>query len=224
MKIAIVGYGKMGHMVEGLASAAGHEIAARFDIDKPFTAGDFDVAIDFSFPTAVVENVRVVSAAGVNLVVGTTGWFEHLDEVKSIVAAAGTGLIYGANFSVGANLFFRIIREAAELLKAHKDFEPWVWEMHHSAKKDAPSGTALKLAAQLEQIYGRGGFSVSSTRAGGAPGTHTVGFDSLADSITLTHTARSREGFALGALFAAQWIRGRKGCYEFSEALWEAPR
>jgi 4-hydroxy-tetrahydrodipicolinate reductase len=224
MKIALVGYGKMGRMIEELAPSVDCQVVARFDSKHPFAAGEFDVAIDFSVPGAVLENVHRAADAGVNLVVGTTGWQQHLEEVKRLVVSNGIGLVYGANFSVGMNLFFRVIREAAELLKSQPEFDPWVWEMHHRSKKDAPSGTALKLADLIRKAGGRDGISISSTRAGGAPGTHTVGFDSLTDSLTFTHEARSRQGFALGALRAAQWIRGRKGCFEFSEVLWASPR
>ena len=222
MKIALVGYGKMGRLIEELAPAAGCEVTARFDSRHPWgaeDAGDFQVALDFSVPGAVLENVRRAGSLGVNLVVGATGWYERLSEVRAIVAERNIGLVYGANFSVGVNLFFRIIRGAAEWLKKQPEYDPWIWEMHHRAKADSPSGTAAKLRALLEEAYGRGGFSVSSVRAGGAPGTHTVGFDSEADSLTFTHEARSRKAFARGALEAARWIHGKKGCHEFSEII-----
>lgn len=224
VKIALLGYGKMGRLVEELAPGADCQVTAHFDTRHPLEKGDFTVAVDFSVPGAVAGNVRQAAGLGINLVVGTTGWYERLDEVRDIVKQGGIGVVYGANFSIGVNLFFRMVREAAELMKQRPEYDPWIWEMHHRAKKDAPSGTALKLQAVLEQAYGRGGFSVSSNRAGAAPGTHTVGFDSEADTLTFTHQARSRKGFALGALQAARWIHGRKGFYEFSEVLWEARR
>jgi len=205
----------MGRLVEELAPGQGHEIVS---LEKA------EVAVDFTVPHAVVDNVRKAAGLGVNLVVGTTGWSGRLEEVRAIVNQTGIGLIYGANFSIGMNLFFRIIRQAAEGIARHPEFDPWIWEMHHTAKKDAPSGTALKLGALLKEAYGDRAISIASNRAGQVPGTHTVGWDAEGDSLTFTHTARSRKGFALGALWAAQWIHGRKGFYEFSEALWEAPR
>jgi 4-hydroxy-tetrahydrodipicolinate reductase len=215
MRLALIGRGKMGRLVEDLAPAAGWEIVP---LEKA------EVAVDFTVPQAVVENVRKAAGLGVNLVVGTTGWSEHLAEVRGIVEQQGTGLIYGANFSIGVSLFFRIIQQAAGWIRQHPEYDPWIWEMHHAAKKDAPSGTALKLAALMREAYGGREIPVSSSRAGQVPGTHTVGFDAEADSLTFTHTARSRKGFAQGALWAAKWIRGRKGFYEFSEVLWEEQR
>ncbi len=222
MKIALIGYGKMGRLIEELAAAEGMEVAARCDSRHPLTPesrNGAEVALDFSAPGAVVENVGRAAALGLDLVVGTTGWHERLEEVRAITAEHGVGLVYSANFSIGVNLFFRIIREAAELLKQQPAYDPWITEMHHRAKKDAPSGTALKLRALLEQAYGRSDFSVASVRAGQIPGTHTVGFDSEADTLVFTHEARNRKGFALGALRAARWVRGKKGCFEFSETL-----
>lgn len=215
MKLALIGRGKMGRLVEELATGQGLEIVP---LEKA------EVAVDFTVPHAVVDNVRKAAGLGVNVVVGTTGWSGRLEEVKAIVDKQGIGLIYAANFSIGVNLFFRIIRQAAECVARHPEFDPWIWEMHHTAKKDAPSGTALKLGALLKEVYGDRAVSISSNRAGQVPGTHTVGWDAEADTLTFTHTARSRKGFALGALWAAQWIRGRKGFYEFSEVLWEAQR
>jgi 4-hydroxy-tetrahydrodipicolinate reductase len=215
MKLALIGRGKMGSLVAELAPGAGWEIV-------PLEAAE--VAVDFTVPHAVIDNVRRAAGLGVNLVVGTTGWHDRLDEARRIVAERGAGLVYSANFSIGVNLFFRIIRQAAEWIGRRPEYDPWIWEMHHAAKKDAPSGTALKLAALLQEAYGDRPFSIASNRAGQVPGTHTVGWDAEGDSLTFTHTARSRKGFALGALWAAQWIRGRQGFYEFSEVLWEAQR
>lgn len=230
MKIALVGYGKMGRLVEELAPAAGMEVVARFHSRQPFaaespagSAAGADVAIDFSVPGAVVEHVRRAAALGLPMVVGTTGWYERLDEVRDLVARHNIGLVFGANFSIGAHLFFRIIRHAADVMAQHPGYDPWISEMHHRMKKDAPSGTALKLRALLEEAYGRREFSMASVRAGHVPGIHTVGFDSEFDSLLLTHETRNRKGLALGALRAAEWIRGKKGCYEFSEVLWAPP-
>ena len=184
------------------------------------TAANFqgiDVAIEFSIPAAVPGNVEGIAALGVPLVVGTTGWLEHLDRVKRAVETHGTGLVWSPNFSIGVNVFFRLVAEAARLLAAEPEYGAWAWEIHHSAKKDAPSGTLLKLVEEMKKAGYARNIDVGSNRAGAIPGTHEIGFDSAADTITLRHTARSREGFARGALKAAQWIIGKKGFYEFSE-------
>lgn len=218
MRIAIVGYGKMGRMVESLAAGYGIEVAACVD-HTPETLPPVDAAIEFSTPDAAVANIRRFAELKVNAVVGTTGWFERLPEVKEMIAAAGTGLVYGANFSIGVALFAKLVELAGRLFADETDYEAWGWEMHHSMKRDAPSGTLLKLVADLR----RGGYArqidTASNRAGKAPGTHEIGFDSAADTITLRHTARNREGFARGALRAAKWIAGRQGVYEFKETL-----
>lgn len=218
MKIAIVGYGKMGRLIEELAPANGVEVTGRFDLGQPLVAGDYGVAVDFTTPEAVVDNVRRAAALGVSLVIGTTGWYQHLDAVRGIVDAGKIGAVYGANFSIGVNLFFRAVQQTAAAMAAHPEYDPYIHEMHHRHKKDAPSGTAIQLRGLLRQAYGRE-VAASSTRAGEIPGTHEVGFDSEADTITLTHTARSRKGFALGALLAAKWIEGRTGLHEFQEVL-----
>jgi 4-hydroxy-tetrahydrodipicolinate reductase len=217
-KIALVGYGKMGRMIHALAPECGCEVVATFDA-TPDALPPCDAVIEFSTPETALSNIRRFAELKVNAVIGTTGWLEHLPEARAAVEAAGTGLIYGANFSVGVALFSKIVEEASRLLAGERDYEAWAWEMHHSAKKDAPSGTLLKLLGDMK----RGGYQahvdVSSSRAGKVPGTHEIGFDSAADTITLRHTARSREGFARGALRAAQWIAGKQGMYEFREIL-----
>ena len=150
---------------------------------------------------------------------GTTGWAEHLEEVKSIVAKHNSALVWSPNFSIGVNVFARLVSEAARLLKNEKEYGAWAWEIHHITKKDAPSGTLIQLVEQMKAAGFERPVNCSSSRAGAHPGTHEIGFDSAADTITLRHTARSREGFARGALKAAQWIVGRKGFYEFSDVL-----
>jgi 4-hydroxy-tetrahydrodipicolinate reductase len=227
MKIAVVGYGKMGRMIESLAAGRGIEVALKLDEFNNanfagITAANFrgiDVAIEFSVPSAVAGNIERIAALGVNLVVGTTGWADQMPYVREVVAQCGVGLVWSPNYSVGVNAFFRIVNEAAKLLAQEAEYEAWAWEIHHSAKKDAPSGTLLKLVEGMR----RGGYNrnidVSSSRAGKIPGTHEIGFDSAADTITLRHTARGREGFALGALKAAEWIAGKKGFHEFGEVL-----
>ena len=227
MRLALIGYGKMGKLVEQLAPGYGASVALKLDEFnntnfEGVTAENFrgmDVAIDFSIPSAAVENIERISALGVNLVVGTTGWFEHLDHVGAVIAKNGTGLVWSPNFSIGVNAFFRLVREAAKLMANEPTYEAWAYEIHHSSKKDAPSGTLWKLVEEMKKTGYSRKIDVSSSRAGAHPGTHEIGFDSSADTITLRHVARSREGFAHGALRAAQWIAGKKGFYEFGEIV-----
>ena len=222
-KLAIVGYGKMGRLVEGLAAQYGFEVALKLDEfnnadGEGVTAQNFrgvDVAIDFSIPAAVVPNVEAISALGVNLVIGTTGWMEHEAAVRAAVDRHQTGLVWSPNFSVGVNAFFRLVEEAARLLAAEPEYGAWAWEIHHHTKKDAPSGTLLKLVDGMKKAGYARPIDTASNRAGAHPGTHEIGFDSAADTITLRHTARSREGFARGALKAAQWVVGKRGFYEW---------
>ena len=217
--LAIVGYGKMGRMIDQLAPEYGFTVSARLDVGRDEPLKGTDVAVEFSMPASVVGNVARVAAQRVPIVVGTTGWSEHLAEVKSIIEQNDSALIWSPNFSVGVNVFTRLVATAARLLKDEKEYGAWAWEIHHITKKDAPSGTLLKLLGEMQAAGFNRPISQSSSRAGAHPGTHEVGFDSAADTITLRHTARSREGFARGALKAAQWIIGRKGFYEFSDVL-----
>jgi 4-hydroxy-tetrahydrodipicolinate reductase len=227
MNLAIIGYGKMGRMIEQLAVGRGHRVVFQVDVEgneqgqaltRENLAG-VDVAFDFTAPDAVVGNVERVTALGVNMVVGTTGWMNQLAAVRRAVEERGAGLVYSSNFSIGVNVFFRLMEVAASQFRNYADYDPWIYEIHHRAKVDAPSGTALKLKQILEQAYSGRDISTASNRAGAVPGIHTVGFDSESDTLTFTHTARSRIGFASGALHAAEWIRGKKGVYEFSEVL-----
>lgn len=227
MRVALIGHGAMGRLVEARALEEGHEVAlvltssdmkGKVEEVAERLRESADVAIDFSVAQAVVDNVAACMKANVPLVEGTTGWLEREAEVRRMVEEQRGALLYGANFSVGVNLFYSIIESAGQLFKALEDYAPFIEEAHHARKLDAPSGTALKLCGLLSTRLERD-VPVSSTRAGFIPGTHRVGFDSVADQITLTHTARSREGFAAGALLAARWIRGRTGVYEFSEAF-----
>jgi 4-hydroxy-tetrahydrodipicolinate reductase len=227
MKLAIVGYGKMGRLIEQLAPEYGFEVALKLDEFnnagyQGITAANFagvDVAIDFSIPSAVAENAVRVARLGGNPVRGTTGWTAQLDRVKAAVEEAGTGLVWSPNYSIGVNVFFRLVAEAARLLKDEANYGAWGWEIHHTTKKDAPSGTLLKRVEEMKKAGYARPVDVSSNRAGAVPGTHEIGFDSAADTITLRHTARSREGVARGALKAAQWVVGRKGFHEFSQVL-----
>ena len=227
MKIALVGYGKMGKLIHQLAPEIGIEVGPTLDEfnnagGQGLTTENFagvDVAIEFSTPHAVVENVERLAALGVNVVVGTTGWAKDMDLVRAAVEKHGTGLVWSPNYSIGVQVFFRLVSEAARLLKDHPEYGAWAWEIHHDTKADAPSGTLFKLVEEMKTAGYTRNIDVSSNRAGRHPGTHDIGFDSQADTLTLRHAARSREGFARGALKAAQWINGRSGLYEFGETL-----
>ena len=230
MRVAIVGHGRMGHEVEAVARERGHEtvVAGRGD----FPAG-CAVGIDFSRAEAVEENVRRAMKAGARYVVGTTGWSAAESKVREIVQSSGGGLVHAANFSLGVNLFYQVVRHAAELMARFPDYDPYVLEKHHRKKKDAPSGTAKVLARYVEDAGDRkaetalpasealaeGRFHVAAVRAGGIVGEHVVGFDSGGDEILLEHRARSRRGFALGAVLAAEWIATRTGFYGFEDVV-----
>lgn len=227
MKLALIGRGAMGQLVERLAREGGHEVAtvlgsreSELKVEElAEILGGHDAAVDFTVAEAVPRHAEACALARVPLVEGTTGWHAQLEDVRRHIEQARGALIYGANFSVGVNLFYRVVARAAELFRGF-DYAAFVEEAHHSRKRDAPSGTAIRLRDILAEAYGAE-IPVASTRAGHIPGTHRVGFDSAADTVMLTHTARSREGFASGALVAARWIQGKTGVYEFSETLEE---
>jgi 4-hydroxy-tetrahydrodipicolinate reductase len=227
MNLAIVGYGKMGRLIERLAPEYGFEVKLRLNRQNN---GDFqgltkenfdgiDVALEFSNAVAAAENVERLAQAGVNAVVGTTGWLERLPRVREAVERAGTAVVWAPNFSVGVFVFTQIVTQAAKLLANEADYGSWAWEIRHAAKKDAPSGTLLALTARMKESGYARPIDLSSSRAGSQPGTHEIGFDSPADTITLRHSARSREGFARGALRAARWIAGKTGFFEFREII-----
>lgn len=235
--IAIVGYGAMGREIESIAKQKSLRIGGIYDIDSPLQQAkklDFDVAIDFSLPEAAADNICFLAEQGKNTVVGTTGWYERLDEMKQIIEKAGTGLVWGSNFSIGMQVFFRIVRNAARLINKVDGYDIMAHEMHHSRKKDSPSGTARSLAeiiieefgskeeAMFETAHGKINpeqIHVSSTRGGEITGRHTVYLDSHADTIELMHNAKNRSGFAAGAVEAALWIAGRKGFYDFRDVM-----
>ncbi len=216
MKVAIVGYGKMGRMVEQWAMSAGHDIGARIDKDDPIEGAiGCDVAIEFTEPTVAFNNILALGALGIPTVVGTTGWHARLPEIEGKVEA----LVYGTNFSIGVNVFNEMVAAAARFMTGVSGYEAYCWEAHHSQKKDAPSGTANTLVERMRGAGYTGPIDMASTRAGMIPGIHEVGFDSAADTITLRHTARSRDGFAQGAVFAAEWIVGKQGIFEFGQVM-----
>ncbi len=239
MNIALLGYGKMGREIEAAALAAGHRIAATFDIDHHANADALrksgaNVAIDFSQPNAVQANVKLCADAGLSIVIGTTGWDDALEKVRKMVDDAEIGCVIGSNFSVGVNLFLQIVRDASRMIN-DAGYDAYIVEAHHRGKKDFPSGTALriseavlsglpsktKVASELPraEAISPDTLYISSIRAGAITGTHTVGFDSEEDSIELTHQAKNRRGFASGAVRAAEWIVGRSGLYRFEENI-----
>ncbi len=229
--LALIGYGRMGKLLEQLAPEHGFEVLLRLDdtnnlggigITEEAVHG-VDVAVEFSLAEAVADNAERLAALGVPHVVGTTGWLEDLPRVIAAVeqhAAQGAGFLHGANFSIGVQVFYRLAESAARLLSGETSYEAWLWEIHHSKKKDAPSGTLKEIRRVMEGAGWTRGIDVANNRAGAIPGTHQVGFDSEAGTIVLEHRARSRAGFAHGALRAARWMIGRRGVHEFS-AVWE---
>jgi 4-hydroxy-tetrahydrodipicolinate reductase len=226
MKIALIGYGTMGKLIKTLAENKNHEIAVVIDKTDANLSGEgladkikgVDAVIDFSTAEAVRKNVVACLIAGVPLVEGSTGWNNEKEAIKNLVDEKSGAFVFGANFSIGVNLFYKITDYAAGLFSKFEDYEAFIEEQHHSRKKDAPSGTALKLKDIVAKNFEKD-FSVSSTRAGNIPGTHRIGFDGSADQILLEHFARSRDGFASGAILAAEWIVGKKGFYEFTEVM-----
>ncbi len=225
MKIALIGYGAMGKLIHRLAEEKGHEIAVVIDeADAGLTASEFaeklrgvDGAIDFTTADAVRRNVEACVAAGVPLVEGTTGWNVQRSEIEQIVKEGNGAIVFGANFSIGVNLFYRIADFAAELFAKVPEYEAFIEEQHHSRKIDSPSGTALKIKDVVSKHVEVG--DIAATRAGNIPGTHRVGFDGPADQLLLKHMARSREGFAAGSILAAEWIVGKTGFYEFTDVM-----
>jgi 4-hydroxy-tetrahydrodipicolinate reductase len=225
--LAIVGHGKMGHLIEQLAPEYDFEVrrvlnSATNANGTGLTAETFrgvDAAVEFSTPSAAAANLRKLAALGVPVVAGTTGWFQELAGVREAVKAGGSALVWSPNFSVGVQRFRQIVAQAATAFATEREYQAWGWEIHHGMKRDAPSGTLLAVAEEMKQVGFEREINLSASRAGAHPGTHEIGFDSSADTITIRHTARSREGFARGALRAALWIVGKKGLFEFREIV-----
>ncbi|MCP9237266.1 4-hydroxy-tetrahydrodipicolinate reductase [Lewinella sp. JB7] len=223
MKIALLGYGKMGRFIERLATEGGDEVVLRVDEHNrasisPADLTAADVAIDFSRPDAAVANIDLALAAGVPVVVGTTGWLDKLPEVRQRIDDSGGALFWASNFSVGVNVFFAAARHLAGLL-AQENYRAAIEETHHTEKLDAPSGTALTLAETVAAGLGSDRPDILSYREADVPGTHVLRFTSDIDEIELTHTAHSREGFARGALQAAHWLVGRRGVFTMTDLL-----
>jgi 4-hydroxy-tetrahydrodipicolinate reductase len=219
MKLALHGYGKMGRAVDAIARQRGHDVVAVLDKTKRDINGA-EVLIDFSQAGAVDEAVSVSCAAKIGLVIGTTGWDSRVDEIRRTIEKAGIGAVYASNFSPGANVAFALARRAGELFARFPQYAAGMEERHHSQKKDAPSGTALRLASEVKG--GSGGKldpAIVSSRVGAEVGLHTLFFDSPDDVVEITHRARSRDGFARGAVIAAEMLRGRKGLIRFDELV-----
>lgn len=243
MDIALIGYGKMGQEVEKVALGKGHKIAARIDpmggnnVIKEISAAalaDAQVCIEFSRPSAVLENIKKVLGIGKPIVAGTTGWYNHLSEVRQQADGSKAGLVYAPNFSLGVNLFYLVAGQAAALFNPFEAYDVALTETHHCHKADSPSGTAKQIAEIILKNFTRkkritseplnrpiapDELNLVSIRAGEFPGTHTLLFDSLADTIELTHTARSRTGFAMGAVVAAEWVATHRGVFAFDQVL-----
>ncbi|PWG79626.1 4-hydroxy-tetrahydrodipicolinate reductase [Pararcticibacter amylolyticus] len=241
MKIALLGYGKMGRTIETFALGRGHEIVLTIDENNidlltPENLGKADVAIDFSTPGSVLRNIDTCFAAGTPVVVGTTGWYGHLQEIKDRCLESNNSLLYGSNFSIGVNLFFFANRVFAKMMNAYPQYDVQVEEIHHTQKLDSPSGTAITIAEEIleglerkkewvNNLVGTGEeivnkpdqLLIESHRIEDVPGTHTVIYSSEVDEIELKHTAHSRAGFALGAVIAAEWLNGKRGFYSVQD-------
>ena len=230
MKIGLFGYGKMGQMIDRIATDRGHDIVCRIDSASGTARFDtMDVAIDFSQPDSAVENISQCLRNGVPVISGTTGWLDRFEEVTELCVETGGAFLYASNFSLGMNLFFELNAYLAGLMNGIPGYAVGMTEIHHTRKLDAPSGTAISLAEGIiansgYQSWGvtagdSGTLPVKSERVGETPGTHRIVYDSAVDRIEIQHTAHNREGFALGALLAAEWIRGKKGVFEMKDVL-----
>jgi len=242
MNIALIGYGNMGKEVERAAAARNIIVKKIFNIENnlrgigitPTILDNVDVCIDFSVPSAVVNNISIIAECGKNIVVGTTGWYDKLDAVKKIVNDKKIGLLYSPNFSLGMNIFYQIVESAVTAMDKFDMYDIALQEIHHRKKADSPSGTALTLSQIILQHTRRKKevfhelahreikpeqLHVTSTRVGNVAGTHTVIFDSEADSVQLTHAAKNRSGFALGGLIAAEWLKGKQGLYTMKDVF-----
>lgn len=242
MNLALIGYGKMGKEIEQAAKEKGLAVVRTLDI-KNNTSGmgitkesmkDVDVCIDFSTPAAVLDNIEAVAECGKNMVVGTTGWYDRLDHVRKLVKERKIGFLYSPNFSLGVNVFMQIVMDAAHLFDRYPDYDVSINETHHKGKSDSPSGTALSLGASILQTFRRktelvtetvhGAIKptqlhVTSTRVGSVAGRHSVIFDSEFDCVELTHSAKGRRAFAIGAVVAAEWLKGKKGMYTMRDVI-----
>lgn len=236
MKIALLGYGKMGKVIEKIAISRGHDLTVTIDNKKEWTEksnllDSVDIAIDFSTPENIMENIDECFKRNIPLVVGTTGWYNEIDSLKEMCNSTNNSFLWASNFSIGVNIFFKINQELAKLMNKYDNYEIKLEEIHHTAKLDAPSGTAISLANDIIESIERknkwvlGGstnqedLSINSKRIDPVPGTHSIKYESEIDKIEIIHTAKSREGFALGAVIGAEWLINKKGWYEFKEVF-----
>ena len=224
MKIALIGYGNMGKMVEKMALNRGHTIISRIDNPdwKVEELHDADMCIEFTHPESIIENVKKIAKSKKNVVIGTTGWLDKKDLIEQIVQDNQIGALYSPNFSIGVNLLLEMLSHAAKIMNAFEEYDVAGVEYHHNRKKDSPSGTAMAIAKTIENSMDRvDQVPFSSVRCGSFPGTHTVYFDSPCDTIAIGHEARNREGFAKGAVHAAEWLEGKKGLFTFADCMQE---
>ena len=231
MKIALLGYGKMGKVIEKIALNRGHEVTLKIDKDSaPYDITTVDVAINFSTPDSAVENIRIALESGIPVISGTTGWLSEMESIKAVCNAQNGAFIYASNFSLGVNIFFELNKHLAKLMKNLTDYSVDLEEIHHTQKQDAPSGTAITLAEgilensaydswDLAPSKDSSKLAITAKRIDAVPGTHTVNYDSEVDRISLTHTAHNREGFGLGAVVAAEWILGKTGVFTMNDVL-----
>ena len=231
MKIALLGYGKMGKVIEKIALSRGHEVPLKIDKDStPFDITTVDVAINFSTPDSAVENIRLALENNIPVISGTTGWLSEMESIKNVCAAHNGAFIYASNFSLGVNIFFELNKHLAKMMKNLKDYQVDLEEIHHTQKEDAPSGTAITLAEgvlehsahdswELMPLKDTNTLAITAKRIDDVPGTHTVNYSSEVDTISIKHTAHNREGFGLGAVVAAEWIVGKTGVFTMNDVL-----
>ncbi|MEP6675725.1 MAG: 4-hydroxy-tetrahydrodipicolinate reductase [Ferruginibacter sp.] len=236
MNIGLIGYGKMGKAIEAIALKKGHSIPLKIDLDNAHELTEdnlrkCDVVIEFTGPHSAVQNLKTCINAGIPVVCGSTGWLQHWDEIKNLCEAGNSTLLYASNFSIGVNIFFEINKKLAQLMSHHQEYDVSMEEIHHTQKKDAPSGTAITLAEQImaavknkthwtnETAIDKNQLSIISKRIDPAPGTHTVKYHSAVDDIEIIHTAHSREGFAAGAVMAAEFLQNKKGIFNMKDVL-----
>jgi 4-hydroxy-tetrahydrodipicolinate reductase len=231
MKIALLGYGKMGKVIEKIAVSRGHEVTLKIDKDStPYDITSVDVAINFSTPESAVENIRIALENNIPVISGTTGWLSEMEFINTLCAAKNGAFIYASNFSLGVNIFFELNKHLAKMMKNLSDYQVDIEEIHHTQKQDAPSGTAITLAEDVLQhsthdswglapLKDNDKLAITAKRIDSVPGTHTVNYSSEVDRISLTHTAHNREGFGLGAVVAAEWILGKTGVFTMNDVL-----
>ena len=231
MKIALLGYGKMGKTIERIALERGHEIVLRVDASGEYDLSVAQVAIEFSTPQSAFANISKALSAGIPTIAGTTGWLENYPKAEALCRAHDTAFLYASNFSIGVNVFFEINKLLAKLMQKYPQYAIAIEEIHHTQKLDAPSGTAITLAQDIIEQTNKVGWQLGETsedkipitakRIENTPGTHIVTYSSQVDTIEIKHTAHSRDGFALGAVLAAEWIQGKKGVFSMKDVLFE---